>query len=256
MVLRVASSMQLAESSAGKRKGFKMVPKALSKWKKSDWTRANSIASDMPMGDDPQTYMIGSVYVDVGRDGRGGFVGVNSFDSRGRDLRYRRVYIKDVLSRRKRNDPKKSAKKWSFKIQNNPSSGEPEAVATDGWATSYGSLAHSHFDGNYVAWGGSTVPPKYISRAVLARLLRMSEETTAQRTSKLNGAKRASAKRKGRKPSFEVYHTHNGHIVSRHRSEGAAMDARDREATRLSRWRNASHGGNRNAMVGVAVRVV
>lgn len=56
--------------------------------------------------------------------------------------------------------------------------------------------------------------------------------------------------------TYEVVHTHNGHVVSRHRLGHVARAACEREAGRLNRWRNAPHGGNRNAMVGVEVREV
>ena len=55
---------------------------------------------------------------------------------------------------------------------------------------------------------------------------------------------------------YAVVHTHNNHVVSTHRLGHVARAACEREARKLERWRNAPHGGNRNAMVGVEVREV
>jgi hypothetical protein len=55
---------------------------------------------------------------------------------------------------------------------------------------------------------------------------------------------------------YQVVHTHNGHVVSTHRLGHVARAACEREARKLYKWRNAPHGGNRSAMVGVEVREV
>ncbi len=55
---------------------------------------------------------------------------------------------------------------------------------------------------------------------------------------------------------YAVVHTHNGHVVSTHRIERAAQAACEREERKLEAWRNAPHGANRNALVGVEVREV
>lgn len=55
---------------------------------------------------------------------------------------------------------------------------------------------------------------------------------------------------------YQVVYTHNNHLVSSHRLGHAARAACERAARKLEKWRNAPHGGNRNAMVGVEVREV
>jgi hypothetical protein len=68
-------------------------PHVLKGWTTREWQKALELAYAVE-GEDPEMHVVGGTYVEVGRNAQGPYVEVNSADSKGRDLRVRRVYMK------------------------------------------------------------------------------------------------------------------------------------------------------------------
>lgn len=84
-------------------------PHVLKGWTTREWQKALELAYAVE-GEDPEMHVVGGTYVEVGRNAQGPYVEVNSADSKGRDLRVRRVYMKPKPTGEAKRKPKRNHK--------------------------------------------------------------------------------------------------------------------------------------------------
>lgn len=84
-------------------------PHVLKGWTTREWQKALELAYAVE-GEDPEMHVVGGTYVEVGRNTKGPYVEVNSADSKGRDIRVRRVYMKPKPTGEAKRKPKRNHK--------------------------------------------------------------------------------------------------------------------------------------------------